>query len=41
YENFGDFARGIVDGKNLFFFLSVAAVFLFMSVRAIENRRTI
>ncbi len=41
YENFGDFARGIVDGKNLLFFLSLAVVFLFMSVRAIENRRTV
>ncbi len=41
YENFGDFSRGIVDGKNLLFFLSVAIVFLFMSVRAIENRRTV
>jgi ABC-2 type transport system permease protein len=41
YENFGDFARGIVDGKNLLFFLSMTALFLFMSVRALENRRTV
>ncbi len=41
YENFGDFARGIVDGKNLLFFVSLAIIFLFMSVRAIENRRTV
>ena len=41
YENFGDFTRGIVDGKNLLFFLSIAVIFLFMAVRAIENRRTV
>ncbi len=41
YENFGDFARGIVDGKNVLYFLSLAVVFLFMSVRALENRRTV
>ncbi|NLJ36361.1 MAG: ABC transporter permease subunit [candidate division WS1 bacterium] len=41
YENFGDFTRGIVDGKNVLFFLSMTGVFLFMSVRALENRRTL
>lgn len=41
YENFQDFTRGIVDGKNLLFFISLAVVFLFMTVRAIENRRTV
>jgi len=41
YENFQDFTRGIVDGKNLLYFVSLAAVFLFMAIRGIENRRTI
>ncbi|MFP3904266.1 MAG: ABC transporter permease [Armatimonadota bacterium] len=41
YENFQDFTRGIVDGKNLLFFVSLVVIFLFMAVRAIENRRTV
>ena len=41
YENIGDFQRGIVDAKNLLFFLSVGGFFVFLTVRAIENRRTV
>ncbi len=40
FESFSPFARGIVDGKNMIYFISVAVVFLFMAVRSIENRRT-
>ncbi len=40
YESFTDFGQGIVDGKSLLYFLSMAVVFLFMAVRSVENRRT-
>jgi len=40
-ENFQDFAKGIIDSKNIIFFLSLTAFALFMTVRSLENRRTI
>ena len=40
-ENFTDFARGVIDLKNVVFFLSVAGFFLFLSERFVENRRSI
>jgi ABC-2 type transport system permease protein len=36
---FDDFARGVFDTRGLVFFLSVAAVFLFLSVKSLESRR--
>lgn len=41
FENFGDFEKGIVDGKNVLYFLSLIVFFLFMTVRSLENRRTV
>jgi ABC-2 type transport system permease protein len=41
YENFGDFERGILDAKNLLYFVSLSAFFLFLTVRSLENRRTV
>ncbi len=41
YENFGDFERGLIDGKNILYFISLAAFFLFLTVRSLENRRTV
>ena len=37
--HFADFARGVVDTSNVVYYLSMIAVFLFLSVRAIETRR--
>ncbi len=37
--HFDDFARGIVDTSHLVYYLSMIAVFLFLSVRAVETRR--
>ena len=34
-----DFSRGIVDTNNIVYYLSVTAVFLFLTVRAVETRR--
>lgn len=41
YENFGDFERGIIDGKNILYFISLAGFFLFLAVRSLESRRTV
>jgi ABC-2 type transport system permease protein len=41
YENFGDFERGILDGKNFIYFLSLIGFFLFLATRALEGRRTV
>jgi ABC-2 type transport system permease protein len=38
-EQMWEFARGIVDLRHLVFHLSVAAVFLFLTVKVIEARR--
>lgn len=40
-ESFNDFGKGIVDTKNIIYFLSLIVVGLFLGVRSIENRRTI
>ncbi|HEY3398544.1 MAG TPA: ABC transporter permease subunit [Armatimonadota bacterium] len=40
-ENYLEFAKGVIDLKNVIFFLSVAGFFLFLSHRVIENRRSI
>ena len=37
--HFTDFARGIIDTNNIVYFLSVTAVFLFLTVRNVESRR--
>jgi len=41
YENFQDFEKGIIDTKPIIFFLSLTGFALFMTVRTLENRRTI
>jgi ABC-2 type transport system permease protein len=38
-SHFGDFERGVIDTKNIAYYLSVTAVFLFLSIRALESRR--
>ena len=38
-SHFDDFARGVVDTSHLVYYLSMIAVFLFLSVRAVETRR--
>jgi len=40
-ENYEDFSKGIIDTKNIIYFLSLIFVSLFLAVRTIENRRTI
>ena len=37
--HFDDFARGVIDTKNIVYYLSVIAFFLFLSIRALESRR--
>lgn len=41
YENFNDFERGIIDGKNVLYFITVIGFFLFLAVRSLESRRTV
>jgi len=36
---FKDFARGMLDTRGVVFFVSLAAMFLFLSVKALESRR--
>ena len=38
-SHFDDFDRGVIDTKNVIYYLSVIAFFLFMSIRALESRR--
>lgn len=40
-ENFQDFARGIIDSRPIIFFASLIVFALFLSVRSLENKRTI
>ncbi len=40
-ENYQDFSKGIIDTKNIIYFVSLVFVGLFLAVRAVENRRTI
>ena len=37
--HFDDFARGVIDTKNIVYFLSVIVFFLFLSIRTLESRR--
>jgi ABC-2 type transport system permease protein len=39
FRRYTDFSRGIIDTGNLVFFLATTAVFLFLSVKALESRR--
>jgi ABC-2 type transport system permease protein len=41
YENFGDFERGIIDSKNVVYFISMMGFFLFLATRSLEGRRTV
>lgn len=34
-----DFSRGIVDTSNIIYYISVTAIFLFLTVRSLETRR--
>jgi ABC-2 type transport system permease protein len=38
-RRYADFSSGIFDFSDIFFFLSVTAIFLFLTVRVFENRR--
>ena len=40
-ENYNDFERGTIDATNLLYFVSLCAVFLFLTVRSLESRRTV
>ena len=37
--HFTDFARGVIDTSHIIYYLSMAAVFLFIAVRSLETRR--
>ena len=37
--HFDDFSRGILDTNNVVYYLSVMAVFLFLTIRNVESRR--
>jgi gliding motility-associated transport system permease protein len=39
FRRYTDFARGVIDTGNLIFFAATTAVFLFLSVKALESRR--
>lgn len=41
FEMFGDFERGVLDLKNVIYFLSMVVFFLFMTVRVLELRRQV
>ena len=36
---FRDFSRGVLDTRGVVFFVTTAALFLFLSVKALESRR--
>jgi hypothetical protein len=40
-ENYKDFANGVIDVKNVVYFLSMAGFFLFLCERMVESRRNI
>jgi ABC-2 type transport system permease protein len=40
-ESYKDFANGVIDLKNVVFFLSIAGFFLFLGERMVESRRNI
>ncbi len=37
--HFTDFARGVIDSSHIVYYISMAAVFLFLAVRSLETRR--
>ena len=37
--HFDDFSKGVVDTSDIIYYLSLAAVFLFLTVRSLETRR--
>ena len=37
--HFLDFTRGIIDTSNIVYYISLAAVFLFLTIRSLETRR--
>jgi ABC-2 type transport system permease protein len=39
FDHYGDFVRGIIDTRDLIYFGSVVALFLFLSTRVVEARR--
>lgn len=39
FDHFTDFVRGIIDTKDILYYLSITALFLFFSTRAVESRR--
>ena len=39
FDQMADFARGVVDTRNVIFYLSATFLFLFLSLRAVESRR--
>ena len=38
-DHFQDFTRGIIDIGNIVYYITLAAVFLFLTVRSLETRR--
>ena len=38
-NHFNDFDLGIIDSANIVYFITVTALFLFLSIRALESRR--
>jgi ABC-2 type transport system permease protein len=39
YDHMSDFCRGLVDTRQVVFYLSVTTLFLFLTLRAVESRR--
>lgn len=39
YTRYANFSRGILDFSDLFFFISIIALFLFLAVRVLEKKR--
>ena len=39
FDHYIDFVRGVIDTKDIIYYLSLTLLFLFLSVRAIESRR--
>ena len=39
YTRYANFSMGILDFSDLFFFLSITALFLFLAVRVLEKKR--
>ena len=37
--HFDDFIRGVIDTGNIVYYISLTAVFLFLTVRSLETRR--